>query len=765
MSKSYRVSGAAHSMDTDSFSRFDITEYWMEGHEGREVQHDPADRYVFSADKYIAKQCGGALLSVPWASPEFEYLEGTCNALLPLLRAQCPQRWQPWLDSNVVTLELRLNCGQDKESTASLYAIELHVRIGHLDTLDEEEELPWPVDIDLQPGTQGSFTEHWLRIKRGKRVGKVFVKKYHTRCRSSGFEPSMMREVYYEYGFQDLDADIAHPQWKAVFDMPKWTKTVLARASTTGSSSLPPRETAPSVPQLDGDFMIKETTLRVIPQDCKIYMPVKPDGMYEEVANFVFKYCINVLQWDQNNTPHSAAELMVHTIVNGNLKAFTVTLDTDCLNTAASLDACIKNQSSYYLSCRKLPIQMLAELINPLIAECESKHARTKAVTMLGLQVRHIKELRTNNAQPVFLYENCVFHVHNGYDSLRTLEEGGYRLVTKVFQDTTKSMLGNGGFPRLAIVNSAHDRRLILECYIRLTTDFHGTNAPAALWAQGLVWASLSFLEWIEIDKCFPIAYLMSSLHGNGKSTTMYALAESIGLPQEAIGGNKTSESGFLDWVNSCNGLPYFLDDFNAKAANLSKDQHTFKELFKSLHDANSVCQHDKFRLVLSASVVSSNTQLAPWDAPTQSRLMTFIFENSTKCPLSVVKNYNNLMKTLSCLVPDILSWRYNGRLDIDCINELQAFIQEYMQPLSLQPRIAQHLKKPMYYLCLALIYVNAPVHSFDTYVFKYLKVQLMFYYHHCTQTDMWSKFFKFMSKAISVCNIRSSDGRTFIHW
>ena len=752
--------------DTDSFSRFDITEYWLDGHEGRGGQHNPTDRHLFTAQKYVDKQCGGLpLLSVPWASPEFEYLEGTCNALLRQLQKQCPQPWERWLDNDVSTLELRLNCGQDKSTVASsLYAIEVHMRIGHLDTLDEEEELPWPLDIELQPGIPGSFTEHWLRIKRGKKIGKVFVKRYHTRCRGSGFEPSMMREFYYEYGATDLELDMPKEQWKAVFDMPKWTKTVLKKKPQNAPNLDHAEQSVPALS--DGDFMLRETVLRVLPDVCKYYMPVpKQEGVYEEVANFVFASCINVLQWEQNNIPHSAAELMLNTRINGELRTFAITLDAESLHNAASLDACVKNQSSFYLTCRKLPIQMLGELINPLIADCESRHARTQAVTLLGLQVRHIKQLRTSNAEPVFLYENCVFNVTSGYDSLRTLEEGGFRLVTKVFQDTTRSMLGNGGFPRLAIVTNAHDRRLIMECYIKLTTDFHGSNAPAALWAQGLVWASLSFLEWIEIDKCFPIAYLMSSLHGNGKSTTMYALAESIGLPQEAIGGNKTSESGFLDWVNSCNGLAYFLDDFNAKAANLSKDQHTFKELFKSLHDANSVCQHDKFRLVLSASVVSSNTQLAPWDSPTQSRLMTFIFENSDKCALPVTQNYNKLMKTISCLVPDIMAWRYNSKLDIDCINELQSFIQEYMRPLSLQPRISQHLKKPMYYLCLAMTYCKAPKHAFDTIIFKYLKVQLMFYFHHCTQTDMWSKFFKFMSKTIGVCNVRGSDGRTFIHW
>ena len=753
-------------MAATEWHRFDITHYWTDGHEGRQVAHDPADRYTFTAEKYVLKQCEGSLLSVVPVSSEFEYLEGTCNALLRAIAVNCTGEWERWLECDVMVLEVRVGTGQDRDTVVqSLYAIEVHLRVGHLDSLCDEEEQEWPVDIRLTGGVTTPFCEHWIRLKRGKKLGKVFAKRYHTRFRNSNFDPEMCRERFYERGSTDLESEIPLEQWKAVFDMPKWTSRLFKAPPRSGGQRTMPD--APATVQLEGDFMLKESSVRMLSDECKYYLPVpKADNVYDEVTNFVFTKCVNVLQWTDKGVPHSAAEMLIDTMVNGDQRTFQITLDTKCQNNSAALDACIKNQSSYLMSARKLPIELLGDLINPLIMDCEANHARTTAVTLLGLQVRHIKELRNDECKPpVFLYENCVFTISQGYESIQTLEEAGYRLVPKVYQDVTKSMLGNGGFPRLTLVDDIDNRKGILEMYIRLTVDFHSNNAPAALWAQGLVWASLAFLEWIEVDKCFPIAYLMSSLHGNGKSTTMYALANSIGLPQEAIGGNKTSESGFLDWVNSCNGLAYFLDDFNAKAANLSRDQHTFKELFKSLHDANSVCQHDKFRLVLSASVVSSNTQLAPWDAPTQSRLMTFIFENAPKCALAVTKNYNNLMKMISCLVPDIMAWRYDGKLDIDCINELQTYIQELMEPLSLQPRCAQHLKKPMYYICLALAYVGAPTFAFDTYIFKYLLVQLKFYYHHCTQTDMWNKFFKFLSKTMSNCNRKGSDGRTFIHW
>ena len=178
--------------------RFDITEYWTDGHEGRQVAHNPEDLYTFTADKYASKQCGGSLLSVPPVSSEFEYLEGTCNALLRALAVNCPSEWERWLDCDVMVLEIRLCAAQDKDTVvASLYAIEVHLRVGHLDPLCDEEELEWPVDILMSGGVTTTFSEHWIRIRRGKRLGKVFAKKYHTRFRNSNFDPEMCRERFY----------------------------------------------------------------------------------------------------------------------------------------------------------------------------------------------------------------------------------------------------------------------------------------------------------------------------------------------------------------------------------------------------------------------------------------------------------------------------------------------------------------------------------------------------------------------------------------
>lgn len=387
-----------------------------------------------------------------------------------------------------------------------------------------------------------------------------------------------------------------------------------------------------------------------------------------------------------------------------------------------------------------------------------------EAVTVLGLQCRLLSELDLK--RPVFVYENCAFCIHEGYDSLDSLYALGLRMIPKTFQEVTKSRLGVGGMPKMHILRDTNARMNIARMYLCCTEDFHRGNAAGVMWCQGLAWASLSFLEWIEIDRCFPITYLLSTSFSNGKSTAMNALALSIGLSPESMGGNKTSESGFLDWTNSCNGLAYFLDDFNAKSVNQSREQNTWKELFKQLHDANSVNQHDKFRLVLSAIFLSANTELCPWDGPLQSRFFTCVFSAQTHGELAVADNYNKIMKVTSCLVPDIMAWRYKRKLDVKYISEMQQFIEAIARPMLLPPRLFQHLKKPMYYLCLYLHWIGSESEDYDRLVFKHLICTVLPRYgQYCSHCDMWQKFLFYFGKGLCECNRKSNDPTMSIHW
>ena len=185
------------------------------------------------------------------------------------------------------------------------------------------------------------------------------------------------------------------------------------------------------------------------------------------------------------------------------------------------------------------------------------------------------------------------------------------------------------------------------------------------------------------------------------------------------------------------------------------------------MHDANSVNQHDKFRLVLSGIFLSANTELCPWDGPLQSRLFTAVFAaNDSKVDSDTVDKYNMIMKITSCVVPDIMEWRYKQKLDVRYINELQKFIEAVAAPMKLPPRLFQHLKKPMYYLCLAGHWMGYGPGWFEIYVFDPLiKTILPRYGQYCTHSDMWQKFFYYFEKTMNACNRRSSDPTQSIHW
>ena len=415
---------------------------------------------------------------------------------------------------------------------------------------------------------------------------------------------------------------------------------------------------------------------------------------------------------------------------------------------------------------RRLKFDHFQELLAPLVADCMATTGDTfEVITLLGLQCRLLADMKKEE-KPLFVYENCAFCVHEGYTTLDSLQMWGMRLVPKIFQDVTKSHLSRGGFPKLHLVRNPASRTEVAKMYLQATEEFHRSNAPAVMWCQGLAWASLSFLEWIDMDRCFPLVYCLSTAFSNGKSSAMNALALSIGLSPESMGGNKTSESGFLDWTNSCCGMAYFLDDFNAKSVNHSREQNTWKELFKQLHDANSVNQHGKFRLVLSAIFLSANTELCPWDGPLQSRLFTAVFTAQEPADVQVADTYNSVMRLTSCLVPDIVGWRYKKQLDRKYISELQVFLERIGHELCLPRRIFQHLKKPMYYLCLMFRLLGATPELYDRYIFDHVKLCVLpRYKQYCGQSDMWKKFFFYFEGTIQSCNRRSSDPTQSLHW
>jgi hypothetical protein len=183
--------------------------------------------------------------------------------------------------------------------------------------------------------------------------------------------------------------------------------------------------------------------------------------------------------------------------------------------------------------------------------------------------------------------------------------------------------------------------------------------------------------------------------------------------------------------------------------------------LFKQLYDAKTQIQHEKSRQLQSSVVISSNFPV-PQDIPTQMRMLTLQFFNpGVMASTDVVRQYKNIMSVTSCLIPDIVSMRHEGELDKKYIGELESYIQKCL-PTGLNARVSQNIKKPMYYLLLTFAWCDFNQSTFDKYIFDYMETLIAGYAENCMQTDLWTRFFKYLRLTLERQERKSG---TSLHW
>jgi hypothetical protein len=404
---------------------------------------------------------------------------------------------------------------------------------------------------------------------------------------------------------------------------------------------------------------------------------------------------------------------------------------------------------------RSLTPDLFNGITEPLVERYQNEKQVLTLVTQFGRQPADCEDSH------LFVYGNCAFSVSDGYMSLTKLEDAGYTCNPSIRNIVTASRFSNAGDPKCHIINRWVERLSVCNDYLQLTMEFHGSNAAAVLFAQAGVWAGTNFVDWIKLDSSFPILYLLASHSGVGKTTAQEALAMSIGFAKSAVAGNKSSEAGFLDWVSKNGGLSLMLDDFNPNKSSAKGSNDAWLDLFKQLYDAKTQIQHEKSRQLQSSVVISSNFPV-PQDIPTQMRMLTLQFFNpGVMASTDVVRQYKNIMSVTSCLIPDIVSMRHEGELDKKYIGELESYIQKCL-PTGLNARVSQNIKKPMYYLLLTFAWCDFDQSTFDKYIFDYMETLIAGYAENCMQTDLWTRFFKYLRLTLERQDRKSG---TSLHW
>ena len=764
-------------------------------------------------------------------SKEFVKLHAAFTRLILLIRERLPHKftgdWSNWndlLQHCPSVMEIAVNAyNRDPGYSAKKagMALHYHVRMGDLSlTLDE---MPVQVEGDRCHGGL-QFGEVWIRFRRMAKAHTLQMTVWGTRVRQSWHLPSIVDSPLFANG-DDGQAQIKRfrtivleaddltgefkPAWNNLFLKHKIVQNIDGNTYRQNGCAHESNQPDVAVDAGGEEPEIEKTRVRMrrhqvfrLPRARQSDNGENADPQCTIVSNFGFSRIVTVYKYRDADEQCQVASKILLEYLKGDdpedddhYQQCTVTLAPKDTVQTKDLHVAIQNQAGQHFSCRQMWPEEFASIYNKLYRDYLQTGGQVhKMITMFGAQADSIDDL--DQDQVDFVFENCCVSYKHGYRlPVLDLDQAGYVLERTQFRRITTSGMSVSGFPRLrcrdwhAFVGMDHTQRTnrmqLFRSYFDTTARFYGgENGPGVLWTQCMVWAGLSFLEWHSIDKCFPITYLLSTQGNVGKTTALYAMCSSLGLSQQSLAGNSTSISGFLSQLNAMSGLMFIVDDFQSELTNNNASrsaQSTWKEIFKGVHDANCTTQHNRVRLTRSCALVSANMELHSHDEPLQTRLFTVEFMQPPDQMAVDPEEYEEVYKDISCLLPDVLGMKWDGKLDNVFIQEVQKFIMVFTNHLKIPSRVAKHLKKSMYYMLLVSRTlrgcrnprnsldpaVNQLSHEawenqfltrwYDQNVFGYMvNVQLRRYWNYVAQKDMWKKFIGILAR-VDLCCDRNS--------
>lgn len=167
-----------------------------------------------------------------------------------------------------------------------------------------------------------------------------------------------------------------------------------------------------------------------------------------------------------------------------------------------------------------------------------------------------------------------------------------------------------------------------------------------------------------------PLAWLYSTQHATGKTTTVCTINSLLGFSQmgskRGILNGDITKAALIERASQQCGMSIIADDFVAY-----KDNQSFKlaELFRLLYDGTSRAVMQKTRWPRSSVIYTSNNLVNMTDEAFQSRLLIFHFQTRTQLPASnSTRSFMKLCELCSSLIGDFSSLTHEGKLDHEAI-------------------------------------------------------------------------------------------------
>ena len=536
----------------------EITNFFLHGdanHQGGPVRWTPADANELTLAKIEASDewsgDGAMLWPVPGSDLSDFLLEST-NRLLEVMREQYADSHPAHIAviAHRQVVEIGVNTFKNGQGRP---CVALYCRVAAEGEVTSE--------IRMVSGDLVDVTEHWMIFKRGWQGYSFSCYVHHTSLRQLNFARDHwdirdgLRGHGVEYSKRKKDGIfhqlVNRAVWKRCFLHNMWasnTQRPIPRSEDRASASGGAGGGAEEGPQPGNDLMIRRSDLR---EDGDNFVYLVPDKAGEEGsmqykvgANFLITQVHDMFKWrNQEDEQKSGCIVELQTQATMPLQTHKVLLTPEEMENIGKLHKHFQNEVGLNIFCNGLRAAHVTDILRPLYTAHANNSFVKTAVTVMGRQATKTDALDDCKD---FVFGNCVLQVGGNYSDLVLIQNSKYQLVDRVFNQNSKRCFGKGNYPRLKLLRDAFKRQQLAAFWYNGTQTFHKSNVCPALWAQALMWASLSFLEWISIDRCFPIIYLLSTQHGIGKTTTMNALCASVGLPAEVVTGNKSSESGVL---------------------------------------------------------------------------------------------------------------------------------------------------------------------------------------------------------------------------